>query len=295
MSEPAAPARSSSSRSASPWAGRRALVTGGSSGIGLAVARRLVAAGARVAIVARREAPLRAACDALQQAAPGPIRPTWVPLDVSDAEAVQAGVDRCADALGGLDLLVNNAGAAWAGTFLETPPERFRELLEVNFLGVVHVTRAALPHLVRAGRGDVAIVSSFAGLFAPYGYTAYAPTKYAATGFAEALRQELRPHGIGVSVVFPTDTDTPQLAEENRHKPAVTREISGTARVLTPDEVADALLEGVARGRFWIVPGLRARALAALIRHVPSLARRVVDYDVARVLRRQPGARGEPG
>jgi 3-dehydrosphinganine reductase len=264
--------------------GARALVTGGSSGIGRAIAVRLVRAGAHVGIVARGAERLQAVRAELVTAAADPARRiAAIPADVATCAQAEAAVASCADALGGLDLVVNNAGVALAARFEETHPDAFRRLLEVNLLGTVYVTRAALPYLRAAPRGHVVNVSSLAGLLAVYGYTAYAASKYAVTGFSEALRQELRPRGIGVSVCFPPDTDTPQLAEENRTKPAETRALAGTAAVLSADAVASALLEGVARGRFWIVPGRRARLVAWAARHVPGLVRAVIDREVARV------------
>jgi 3-dehydrosphinganine reductase len=266
------------------FAGRRALVTGGSSGIGRATALALVRAGAHVAIVARGEERLRETAEALRAAA-GDSEPrvTWAVADVARPEAASAAVTACVDALGGLDLLVNNAGLASARRFEDTPIEEFRRLLDVNFLGMVHVTRAALPHL-RAG-AHVANVSSLAGVLAIYGYSAYAPTKFAVTAFSEVLRQELRGRGVGVSVLLPPDTDTPQLAEENREKPPETRAVAGNVPVLSAETVADALLAGVAAGRAWIVPGWRARGVVWAARHLPGLVRWAIDRDVARARR----------
>jgi 3-dehydrosphinganine reductase len=260
---------------------RRALVTGGSSGIGRALALALARAGAHVAIVARREAPLRDTAEALRGAARHAAqRFAAIPADVADpAQAAQA-VAAAVAALGGLDVVVNNAGAARALRFEDTPPAEFQRLLEVNFLGAVHVTRAALPHLAAGAR--IANVSSLAGALAIYGYAAYAPSKFALTAFSEVLRQELRPRGIAVSVLLPPDTDTPQLAEENREKPAATRALAGNVAVLPPGAVADALLDGLARGRATIVPGWRARATLWAARYAPGLVRRAIDREIAR-------------
>jgi 3-dehydrosphinganine reductase len=266
---------------------RRALVTGGSSGIGRAIALALARAGAHVAIVARREEPLREALAELRAAAPrAEQRFTACAADVADPEQAGRAVGACAEALGGLDLVVNNAGAARALRFEDTPPGEFRRLLDVNFLGAVHVTRAALPHL--AAGAQVANVSSLAGALAIYGYSAYAPSKFALTAFSEVLRQELRPRGIAVSVLLPPDTDTPQLAEEDREKPPETRALAGNVPVLSAEAVAAALLDGLERGRATIVPGWRARATLWAARHFPGLARRVIDRDVARARRAAP-------
>jgi len=269
---------------------RRALVTGGSSGIGLATARVLVRAGAHVAIVARGETRLRAAAEALAREAGSPRRIHWTAADLADPAAAERAVAAAAEALGGLDLVVNNAGAARALRFEDTPIEDFRRLLDINFLAMVQVTRAALPHLVAAGGGDVVNVSSLAGVLAIYGYAAYAPTKFAVNAFSEVLRQELGPRGIRVSVLLPPDTDTPQLAEENREKPPETRALAGNVPVLSADAVAESLLAGLARGRTWIVPGWRARVVVWLARHAPGLVRLAVDRDLARAASRPPGA-----
>ncbi len=100
--------------------------------------------------------------------------------------------------------------------------------------------------------------------------------------FTEVLRQELRGRGIAVSVLLPPDTDTPQLAEENREKPAATRALAGNVPVLAPEAVADALLEGLASGRAVIVPGWRARATLWAARLAPGLVRRIIDREIAR-------------
>ena len=259
--------------------GRRALVTGGSSGIGRALAFALARAGADVAIVARRAAPLLETVAALRAAAPARTV-THAVADVADPDEAAHAVTACVAALGGLDLLVNNAGIALARRFEDTPPDAYRQILDINYLGAVHVTRAALPHL---GAGaSILNVSSLAGALAVFGYAAYAPSKFALTAFSEVLRQELRPRGIAVSVLLPPDTDTPQLAEENRGKPAETRALAGNVPVLAPEVVADAALAGLARGRAWIVPGWRARSVLFAARHAPGLVRWTVDREIAR-------------
>jgi len=259
----------------------RALVTGGSSGIGRATALALARAGADVAILARGEERLKDTLEALQEAAPHQ-RFFQACCDVADSTQTQPIVDRVLDALGGVDLLVNNAGAAVAARIGDTPPEAYQALMEINYHAVVRFTRALLPDMLARGSGHVVNISSMAGLVGIYGYTAYAASKFAVSGFSEALRQELAPQGIRVSVVYPPDTDTPQLAFENRTKPAATRAVAGNIAPLSADQVAESLLCGVARGRFRIIPGRTAKLLAFAIRHFPALARRVMDRDVAR-------------
>jgi 3-dehydrosphinganine reductase len=267
--------------------GRRALVTGGSSGIGRALALALVRDGAHVAILARGKDKLAEVQRELEGAAGPGLRIASVVADVADEEQTARGVSEAAAALGGLDLLVNDAGLALARREADTALADYRRMLEVDFLGMVHATRAALPHLLAAPRADVVNVTSLVALLPIAGYAAYGPAKAAATAWSEILRQELAPRGVRVATVFPPDTDTPQLAEENRGKPPETRALAGGAGLLSADAVAAAILSGVARGRARIVPGASARGVALLARLFPGLVRRVIDVQLARALRQQ--------
>lgn len=126
------------------------------------------------------------------------------------------------------------------------------------------------------------MVASFAGLLGVYGYTAYAPTKFAVRGLAETLRSELAPHGIHVGAVYPTDVDTPMLAGEEPLKPPETRVLSGSAATLSAEQVADAILRGVARRRSRILCDRRSALLAAVAGVAPGMTSRIVDRLVAR-------------
>lgn len=265
------------------FAGRRALVTGGSSGIGRATALQLAEVGAHVAILARGEAALASVRAELGSRARGSEqRFAAIPCDVADPAQVEHAVAAAIAALGGLDLVVNNAGIARAARFEDTTLDDFRRVLDINFLGAVHVVRAALPTLRAQGHGDIANVASLAGVVAVYGYSAYAPSKFALAAFSEVLRQELRPHGIRVAVCHPPDVDTPMLEAENRTKPPETRALAGNASLLSADAVAAALLDGIARGRAEIIPGRSARLLAWAARLAPGVVRFVVDREIRR-------------
>ena len=270
---------------AASFRGRRALVTGGSSGIGRALALALAQSGAHVAILARGKERLAEVKSELERAAGPGQRIASAAADVADAEQTERAVAECAAALGGLDLLVNDAGLALARRERDTTLADYRRMLEVDFLGMVHATRAALPHLLAAGRADIVNVTSLVALLPITGYAAYGAAKSAATAWSEILRQELAPRGIRVAVVFPPDTDTPQLAEENQGKPPETRALGGGAGLLSAEAVAAATLRGVARGKAHIVPGASARAVAALARLFPGFVRWAIDRQVARARR----------
>ena len=264
------------------------LVTGGSSGIGLAVARLLATRGAHVWLIARDTARLQTALDQVQAACPGSGQICGVvSADVSDATQASSAISEVLDRAGPPDLVVNSAGVAHPGYFQDLDVEIFRWMMEVNYFGTINVTKAAVPCMIARGSGHIVNVSSIAGFIGVYGYTAYGASKYAVRGFSDALRAELKPLGIRVSVVFPPDTDTPQLAYENQFKPFETKELAGSAHAMAPEAVALAILNGVARHRYIIIPGLEGKLFYWLSGIVGTGLYPVMDLMVAQARRRK--------
>lgn len=235
--------------------GKLALVTGGSRGIGLAVSKELAARGASVWIAARNLERLAVARREIEEArrSRGQTFGTLA-MDVADAEKVASVLGAFMAETGVPDLMVNCAGVAHPGRFEELDLEIFRWMMDVNYFGTVHVTKAIVPGMIARGSGHIVNVSSIAGFLGVYGYSAYGASKFAVAGFSDVLRAEMKPLGIDVSVVFPPDTDTEQLAYESQYKPAVTKALSNTTKVLSPKRVARAIVNGIARGRFLIHP-----------------------------------------
>lgn len=266
--------------------GRHALITGGSSGIGLALAAQLAAEGWNLSLIARRADGLAHARKALcSEHDVSNAQVQTFSADVVDYEAVKNVTAAAIDAYGPPELAVTSAGVARPGYFDTLGIDIFRTAIEVNYLGTVHAVKAVLPAMRRQGRGRIVMVSSGAGLVGLFGYSAYAPSKFAVRGFAESLRGELAREGIGVSIAYPPDTDTPQLVEENRYKPPETKRITAQAGVWSADAVARVILDGVRRNRFAITPGWQIWALyrlhsligPVLQRHFDRLARRARD------------------
>lgn len=253
------PARKGCAVTRFDFSGRHVLVTGGSSGIGRAFVRRVVDAGARVSVVALDDEDL-ASVDAELRA--GGTTYAIAAADVSDRRALEGAVGRVTDALGACDVLLTCAGIARPGYFDRLDDEVFRRTMDVDYFGTLHAMRAVVPAMIQRRSGSVVGVSSAAGLIGIFGYTPYAPPKFAVRGLLESLRCELQPYGVHVGCVCPADTDTPQLAYENRFKPPETRAISGQIKPLTADHVAAAIVRGIERRRFLITADWQTRVLA---------------------------------
>lgn len=261
-----------------------AVVTGGSSGIGLAVARRLARDGHPVALIARRPEGLAEAAATIRREVPA-ARISTHALDVRDVAALAAAVATIVAEHGTIAWLVAAAGIAEPGLFVEQAPESHRAQIEINYLGTLNAVHAVVPAMRTAGSGRVVLVSSGAGLFGIYGYAAYAPSKFAVRGLAEVLRVELAEHGITVTLACPPDTDTPQLIAERRLRPAATTAIAAGGGVWSADAVARAMLAGAARGRFLVAPGLTLGLVARLHSLIAPLLR-FHQHRIVRSLRR---------
>jgi 3-dehydrosphinganine reductase len=257
-----------------------AFIPGGSTGIGLAIAKRLAARGADVALFARRAAPLEAAAEAVRRVRKRDSqRVVWRQLDVADAQHVKDVFGAAVEELGAPDVLINCAGRAIPDYFERVSLSQLEESMRVNFYGCWHAVSALLPHL-RGRHAYIVNVSSLAGLIGVFGYTDYAASKFAVVGFSEALRSELAPLGITVSVLCPPDTRTPGFERENATKPAETHAVSAGASILSADAVADALLAGMARRRFIIIPGRAGRFGYLIKRLFPRLVDWVMDRQI---------------
>lgn len=255
------------------------IVTGGSSGIGLAVARLLAARGAKLSLIARGQERLEEAAKGLSASARS--------ADVADQAALTRAIAELEEEQGQpCDILITSAGLARPGHFLDLSDEVFRQMMEVDYFGTLYALRAVVPGMVERRRGSVVAVSSAAGLIGIFGYSAYGPAKFAVRGLMESVRAELTPHGVHVGVVFPPDVDTPQLAEENQWKPAETRAVGGTIKPLTPEKVAAAIEAGIDRRRFVICPDGGTRALARFGSLLMPLLNREFDRRVKSIGRK---------
>jgi 3-dehydrosphinganine reductase len=190
--------------------GKHVVITGGSSGIGLECAKVYARKGANISLVARDMLKLKTA----QREVEACLRPgrkvVIVSVDTSTSQdLVTAALVPCLKELGTADVIVNSAGTSICGGFEELDAEEFERMLAVNVLGSVYATRAVVPGMKEKSSGRIVFVASQVAQVAIHGYSAYAASKWALRGLAEALQMELRPCNIYVSVCYPPDTDTP--------------------------------------------------------------------------------------
>ena len=250
--------------------GRTAVVTGAAGGIGRAIAVSLARRGCNLALADVDEAGM-AETAALTRG----VRVSRHRVDVADRIAVAELPNIVAAEHGGVDVLVNNAGVAVGGTFEQVSDEDFEWLFEINFWGVVRMTRAFLPLLRASGDARVVNLSSVYGLIAPPQQVAYAASKFAVRGFSEALRHELEGTGVGVSVVHPGGVAT-SIAEKARVPAGISEDEVARRRErhrkllrLPPDVAGETIVQGIERREARILVGSDAKTISLIARLLP--------------------------
>jgi NAD(P)-dependent dehydrogenase (short-subunit alcohol dehydrogenase family) len=274
--------------------GKRILITGASSGIGLAAVERFARAGADLALLARGEAAL---AEAAAVAREHDVQAHIVPADLADRDQTAAAVAAAVDALGGLDVVVANAGAVSFGHFLDVDPDDFDRTVGVTFTGTVNLIRSALPEL-RVSRGVIVATTSIMATMPLPSFSAYAASKHALRGFLSTLKIEEREQGTGVRVamVSPGPVDTPIYA---RATSATGRQPALLPDAYHPDLMADALVDAAIDPRHERIVGLESQLAARLYRHarpVGELLLVAVDrwFRTGTAPAKGPGALWEP-
>ena len=257
-------------------------ITGGSSGIGLSLAIQCAAAGARISLLGRDPAKLSAAAAAVRAQTPSTPKIVTLPADVAEESSLLAALHSAEAVHGPIDILITSAGVARPGYFEEIPVSVFERTMAVNYFGTLYAIKAVVPGMRTRGRGAVVLISSGAGLVGLFGYTPYAPSKFALRGLAESLRGELKPAGITVTIVYPPDTDTPQLVEENLTKPPETKALTAGGGLWTADDVARVTLAAVRSERFSVTPGFQLTLLSL----IHSLIAPILRWSFDRIAKR---------
>ena len=241
----------------------RVVVTGAAGGIGSALCHRFAAEGAEVVAVDRDEAGLARL-----------VRETdaeTVTVDLTDTEETMAALG----SLGPVDVLVNNAGVTALGPAGDIPPDAVEQVMAVNYLGSVNATHALLGSLVER-RGRIAVMSSVAGFAPLVNRTAYSASKHALHGYFESLRAELAGSGVSVTMVCPTFADTGIETRAVARSEGGTGEWTTTGRHLSPEQVADAVVDGLRKRKRLVLPGATARTAYWTWRVAPGLYERLM-------------------
>jgi len=244
------------------FSGKLAFVTGGSSGIGLETARLLASQGCSLVLFARGEKML----DDARKTIAANVNPTSqrldvVSMDVADDNDVRQKIKSAVEKFGTPDILINSAGIGTANYFENITYEQFDKVMKINVYGIRNTVSAILPFMKQKGSGHIVNISSMAGLIGMFGYSLYCTTKYALVGFSECLRSELKRFNIVVTLVCPPEVDTPFVTEEAKTLPHESRVVKNLAGLMTPQQAAKAIVRGIQKKKFLVVPTLTAKSM----------------------------------
>ncbi|CAL1539395.1 unnamed protein product [Lymnaea stagnalis] len=273
------------------------LVTGGSSGIGKALAIQAVQQGAKVTLVARDKAKLEEAKKEVESVVKGEdgekviCNVHIISVDLSgEYEKIDSAFHAIESSVGPVDFLINCAGTSSPGRFEDLPLSDFKKMMDINYMSAVHSTRAILPGMKNRGRGRIVFVSSQAGQIGLFGFSAYSASKFALRGLAEALQMEVKPYNIYLTLAFPPDTNTPGFQEEQKTKPKETKLISETSGLFTAENVSNIILADTVRGRFFSSMGLDGTMLACVtcgfspVTSIMEATQQVVTMGIFRII-----------
>ncbi len=263
-----------------PLKGKIAVVCGASEGIGKATAKEFVLLGGSVCINARDPNKLEQAKQDIESAKKLPDQfVETISCDAADMNKLKPLLDDFVKKRGIPDYLINVVGFATPQYIENHKLEDYKKHMDTNYYGQLVPTLILLPYFMKEKKGHIGFVSSVAAIMGIIGYTAYTPTKAAILGLADALRNELHPYNIKVSVILPPDVQTPQFERENKTKPKECFIMSGKAGLLQPEDIAQPFLEGMLKNKFYITPG-EAKKYWMLKRHLPNLVTSLTDKEL---------------
>ncbi|UJA06078.1 SDR family NAD(P)-dependent oxidoreductase [Acinetobacter johnsonii] len=262
---------------------KTAWITGGSSGIGLELTKRLLKDNYQVCIFAH--AGIEQAIGDLQKRSPAVC---GFEVDVQNESTLDAKFAEAVATFGTPDLLINSAGISIAKSFEDMSSEEFLRQININLVGSRNVAHAALPYLkqtVQQGKTPkIVFIASVAGLVGCYGYTGYCASKFGVIGLAEVLRMELRSEKIDVAVVCPPEVDTPLVTEERKNGSPVTAALKQLGGSMPVEKACQEIYSGIFSSQFMIIPGAQLRILTKISRVIPDVYRGQIDKKLDKIL-----------
>jgi 3-dehydrosphinganine reductase len=244
------------------FSNKLAFITGGSSGIGLETAKLLASQGCSLVLFARGQKMLDDSRKSIETIIDKTSQSVNIlPMDVADNTDVGQKIKIAVEKFGIPDILINSAGVGSGDYFENISYEQFDKVMKINVYGTRNTISAILPFMKQKGSGHIVNISSMAGLVGMFGYTTYCATKYALVGFSECLRSELKRFNIIVTLVCPPEVKTPFIEEEAKTLPPEARVVKNFAGLLTPEQAAQAIVRGIKKRNFLVVPGIAAKIL----------------------------------
>ncbi len=231
------------------------LISGGSSGIGLAMAHQVFQEGSSLILIARDSEKLAAAkADLIQEKVLPDQFVETLSVDMRNFADLEKSLRPLLSQTSVPDYAMHSAGVVHPAIFEELSVEQFHWMMDTNYFAAVNLFQIIVPLMKERRSGHIIAMGSASSFISIWGYTAYSGSKYAIRGLMEGLRSELKPYNVFASIVFPPDTDTPQLAYENQFKPEITKHISGTIKPLPAEFVAKKIFQGVMKKQYQIIP-----------------------------------------
>jgi 3-dehydrosphinganine reductase len=259
-------------------------IAGGSTGIGLSIALQLSKNNNVLVLLARDIKKLEAAKATIEKS--GSSKCLIYAVDAKDYNALKPMLDNAVKEAGAPDLVINCVGRAYPEHFENITAQMMQDTMQTNFGSMWNVAHILVPYMKAKG-GKIVNTSSIGGFVGVFGYTDYSASKFAIVGFSEVLKQELNRYNIKVQVLCPPDTETPGFETENQTKPAETKKISESAKLLQPEEVARQAVKGMEGNDFMIIPGFDGKLTYWIKRHLPFVVNMVMDGAIRKVQSRR--------
>jgi 3-dehydrosphinganine reductase len=246
------------------------VITGGSSGIGLAIAYEFAKLEANLFLIARDEQKLQVAKTKIATMSSPSAKVEIFPANVANQLEISQVIQTIGENYGGIHTLINNAGSGACGRFEDIDTETLQDIMNINYWGSVYALQASLPYLKKAKNGHIGFVSSVGGYLGAIGYSAYAPTKFAVTGLAECIRMEAQDNGIGTTIIFPPDTDTPLWHWEQAHTLPESKAFSKNVKLMSPEKVAQKFIQGILKYKFEVICNFESNLMRWLKVNLPK-------------------------